>query len=35
MDERNLRSDFDELNLFQGYKQLSVNTEHQLKSKLT
>ena len=28
------RSDFDYLNLFPSYKELSVNTEHQLKSKL-
>ena len=28
------RSNFDDLNLFQSQKQLSVNTEHQLKSKL-
>ena len=28
------RSDFDCWNLFQNYKQLSVNTERQLKSKL-
>ena len=34
-DEGNLRrSDFDDPNLFQSWKQLSVNTEHQLKSKL-
>ena len=33
--EGNLRrSDFDNSNLFQSLKQLSVNTEHQLKSKL-
>ena len=32
----NLRSDFDNSNLFhQSSKHLSVNTEHQLKSKLT
>ena len=30
----NLRSDFDHGNLFQRTKQLSVNTEQQLKSKL-
>ena len=28
------RSNFDDLNLFQSQKQLSINTEHQLKSKL-
>ena len=28
-------SDFDDSNLFQSQKQLSVNTEYQLKSKLT
>ena len=34
--EGNLRrNDFDNLNLFQSEKQLSVNTEHQLKPKLT
>ena len=34
--EGNLRrSDFDNFNLFQSEKQLSVNTEHQLKPKLT
>ena len=34
--ERNLRrNDFDNLNLFQSEKQLSVNTEHKLKPKLT
>ena len=34
--ERNLRrNDFDNMNLFQSLKQLSVNTEHQLKSILT
>ena len=34
--EGNLRrSDFDDENLFQSYKQLSVNTAQQLKSKLT
>ena len=34
--EGNLRrSDFDDSDLFQRKKQLSVNTEHQLKSKLT
>ena len=29
------RSDFDDSNLFQNKKQLSVNTDHQFKSKLT
>ena len=28
------RSDFDHSNLFQSYKQVSVNTEYRLKSKL-
>ena len=30
----NLRSDFDHSNLFQSLKQLSINNEHQVKSKL-
>ena len=35
LDGGNLRkSNLDHLNLFQSWKQLSVNTEHKLKSKL-